>query len=511
MLDISTSWAIEPGLIPLTGPWAFVKISRPPSFSTATMSLKRSQTVQWPPAPSPDETEEERRVRVAAESEAKRVSDMIDRQLEVDRQRRKERRGPKILLLGQAESGKSTTLKNFQLHFAPKSFEKEAEIWRPVIHLNLVRSINFIVNLILSQKHDHRDAGPYPRRRSSVGPLTSELRRLCVRLGPLRQVEETLINILSGRSPGRPFNETEMARQAYNPAKATDIALRSGSGWRQGLSFGRKSGETSSGSSTSNRSDNLYMGEDGQSRRILSALGDDITALWKDPSVQKILKAAEIGLHEQPGFFLDQASRITKEDYRPRPEDVLKARVTTLGPEEHTIVAETGPQKANIWTIYDVGGSQSQRAAWAQYFDDVHAVIFLAPMSGFNQVLAEDESVNRLTDSIRLWQMICSNKILAGVEFILFLNKLDILDQKLKSGIQFSSFVTSYTKQPNETKPVAKYLMEAFVSLHQQHSPKRRRIHPHLTCAVDTKATSTVITRIQEVILIKALESNNVL
>ncbi len=66
------------------------------------MPLKRSQTVQWPPVPSSDETEEERRVRLAAESEAKRVSDVIDRQLEVDRQRRKERRGPKILLLGES-------------------------------------------------------------------------------------------------------------------------------------------------------------------------------------------------------------------------------------------------------------------------------------------------------------------------------------------------------------------------------------------------------------------------
>jgi guanine nucleotide-binding protein subunit alpha len=93
-------------------------------------------------------------------------------------------------------------------------------------------------------------------------------------------------------------------------------------------------------------------------------------------------------------------------------------------------------------------------------------------MSGFNQVLAEDESVNRLvptfpvlwedpltlfqTDSLRLWQLICSNKILAEVEFVLFLNKLDILDAKLKSGIQFSSFVTSYKNKPNETKPVAR-------------------------------------------------------
>jgi len=114
----------------------------------------------------------------------------------------------------------------------------------------------------------------------------------------------------------------------------------------------------------------------------------------------------------------------------------------------------------------------------------VNVIIFLAPMSGFNQVLAEDESVNRLTDSLRLWQAICSNKILANVEFVLFLNKLDILDSKLKSGIKFSSFVTSYTEPANETKPVAKYLLDVFVSLHQQYSPKKRKLHPHITCAV---------------------------
>lgn len=107
------------------------------------------------------------------------------------------------------------------------------------------------------------------------------------------------------------------------------------------------------------------------------------------------------------------------------------------------------------------------------------------------------------TDSLRLWQAICSNKILADVEFVLFLNKLDILDSKLKSGVKFSSFVTSYTDQANETKPVAKCteaglnyipladfyrffadLLDVFVSLHQQYSPKKRKLHPHLTCAV---------------------------
>jgi hypothetical protein len=35
-----------------------------------------------------------------------------------------------LAVAGQAESGKSTLLKNFQLQFTPKAFNAEAEAWR---------------------------------------------------------------------------------------------------------------------------------------------------------------------------------------------------------------------------------------------------------------------------------------------------------------------------------------------------------------------------------------------
>lgn len=60
--------------------------------------------------------------------------------------------------------------------------------------------------------------------------------------------------------------------------------------------------------------------------------------------------------------------------------------------------------------------------------------------------------------------MICANRILASVELILFLNKLDILDAKLKSGIQFNHYVKSYVGK-NETKPVAKCTLEIIFPL----------------------------------------------
>ena len=74
----------------------------------------------------------------------------------------------------------------------------------------------------------------------------------------------------------------------------------------------------------------------------------------------------------------------------------------------------------------------------------MNAIIFLAPISAFDQVLAEvclfcylpdhdslaatqDPRVNRLEDSLLLWKSVVSNKLLAKVNIVLFLNKCDLL------------------------------------------------------------------------------------
>ena len=50
-------------------------------------------------------------------------------------------------------------------------------------------------------------------------------------------------------------------------------------------------------------------------------------------------------------------------------DDILRARLTTTGVEEHRLVIEKGPDCGMEWIIYDVGGFRSQRAAWAPFFD----------------------------------------------------------------------------------------------------------------------------------------------
>ena len=105
------------------------------------------------------------------------------------------------------------------------------------------------------------------------------------------------------------------------------------------------------------------------------------------------------------------------------PDDIVRARVRTLGVEEHRFTLESGALPGTEWYIYDVGGSRSVRQHWIPYFDDVQAIIFLAPLA-FNLVLDEDPKVNRLEDSITLWRQVCENPLLAKTTLILFLNKV---------------------------------------------------------------------------------------
>ncbi|KAH9938925.1 G-alpha-domain-containing protein [Amylocystis lapponica] len=448
----------------------------------------------WPPPLPTRETELEKALRLEEEREAKKISDEIDRAIERERQElRRNCMQEKILLLGQAESGKSTMLKNFQLNFAPAAFHAETEAWRAVIHLNLVHSVIFILDL-LQGGTSHGEPDP------KTSDPKDDHRLLRMRLTPLRQVEMILEKCLEVSSYDRsPSTDSD---SSWDTGKASEISVRGGSGWKA-LVQSRKERHTRF--SGQHELDNA--------RQILEACRDDMVSLWEDPSIQEILREHGVALQEQPGFFLDQIQRIATVAYNPTPEDILRARLRTIGVEEHHVELETVPsEKVREWIFYDVGGHRGQRAAWAPFFEDVNAMIFLCSIAAFDQNLSEDHTVNRLVDSMKLWKTICSSSLLKNTTFILLLNKFDILKTKLESGIQFSDWFDSYTDS-NESENVTSYLKGVFKGFHKECSSasRKRQLHVHATCAVDTTMMSIVLGSIRDVILFNTLQETNLI
>lgn len=83
-------------------------------------------------------------------------------------------------------------------------------------------------------------------------------------------------------------------------------------------------------------------------------------------------------------------------------------------------------------SIFDVGGQRNERKKWIHCFDDVTAVIFVAAISEYDQVLYEESGQNRMYEALDLFDEICNSRWFKDTSMILFLNKKDLFEQKMK-------------------------------------------------------------------------------
>ncbi|KAI3621441.1 guanine nucleotide-binding protein alpha-4 subunit [Moniliophthora roreri] len=501
-------------------------------------------------SPPPDETLAEKEARVKTEQEAKRVSDAIDDDL--DRQRNAEKRGPKpvrVLLLGQSESGKSTTLKNFQLMQDAKAFRAERGSWRALIQLNVIRSIHIILDAIARSYYPSTRSPTKSPSSSTTSPSTSppelqvplpvepyaldpELLELRLRLNPLLQVEQQLTRRLVVSDP----TETEPTIFPNGPEKprqvGREVAVNSAMPWKD--VFGKL---VPSKRQSLSSEDIIDWDDPNDPGRVLHECAGDMKRLWNHPSVQELLDKQNLRLEEMAGFFLDELDEVTSERYIPtngfpyfEGPDKDSRRFRTSDHYEYRrgdfhltigcilMSRILGGGLGRDWRIYDVGGHRSLcstefllTAAWVPYFDNMNAIIFLAPISAFDQVLAEAPKVNRLEDSVMLWQNIVSNKLLQNTDIILFLNKCDLFASKLASGIKLRDYVVSYGNRPNDIENASSYLRKKFAGIMKEDSPLPRTFYCHLTTVTDTKSTQKVITSIKDMLMRDSLKDSTLL
>ncbi|KAF8968482.1 heterotrimeric GTP-binding alpha subunit [Flammula alnicola] len=451
--------------------------------------LNPFEEARWSGAPE-SETEEEEQVRIQASQQAINTSREIDQFLQEGKKvMERRRRAVKILLLGQSESGKV----HFQLAFAPKHFEKERSVWKIVIQLNVIGSIKTILEAL---KEEYEPGSTYPATPTdaSPNPPLRALRRWRLGLSPLFFIEANLLKIL-----------------APECTDSRDIIVRAGSGWKTLLhSTSDDPFLQSSENSPRRRRSQAALSLEHDPTSVLVAQRADIISMWNMAETQEVLQRRRPQFRDSPGFFMDDIARIAADDYAPTDYDIIRARIRTMGVEEHQFVVERGPDMSVEYYIADVGGTRNQRASWAPFFDDVQAILFLAPLA-FNQTLEEDVRVNRLEDSLHLWRDICQNKLLANANLVLFFNKKDVLIATLKAGVRVSKYVPTYGDLPNDVPSVTKYFKDKFRAYHKKYSPEPRPFFCYETSAIDIKSMSVLLAGVRESVLRQHLRAGEMI
>nr|AAQ92314.1 G-protein a-subunit s class [Pinctada fucata] len=230
--------------------------------------------------------------------------------------------------------------------------------------------------------------------------------------------------------------------------------------------------------------------------------------LWRDKGVQNCYERSnEYQLIDCAQYFLDRVHIVKQPDYTPTEQDILRCRVLTSGIFETKFSVE----KVNFH-MFDVGGQRDERRKWIQCFNDVTAIIFVTACSSYNLVLREDASQNRLKESLVLFHSIWNNRWLRIISIILFLNKQDLLAEKVKAGKSkiedyFPEFkryqIPPDVSEQSEHQEVvrAKYFIrDEFLRISTASGDGKHYCYPHFTCAVDTENIRRVFNDCRDII-----------
>mmetsp|Transcript_18450 Transcript_18450/g.36918 ORF Transcript_18450/g.36918 Transcript_18450/m.36918 type:complete len:373 (-) Transcript_18450:80-1198(-) len=240
-------------------------------------------------------------------------------------------------------------------------------------------------------------------------------------------------------------------------------------------------------------------------------LGATILELWQDPGILAAWeRRAQYQIVESVQYYFDAIDRIMQPEYMATQQDILLCRVRTSGIVEEKYIIDDAQ-----FVMYDVGGQRNERKKWIHCFDDVTAVIFVAALSEYDQTLYEDATTNRMVEAVDLFDEICNNRFFENSSMILFLNKKDLFEKKIKkidikSVKDFEDYqgdiCTCGHGYPNDEEECTcgmqemgkEYFLALFLAVNNDED---KATYHHLTCATDTSNVKHVFNACKDIIL----------
>uniref|UniRef100_A0A8C6SLJ8 Guanine nucleotide-binding protein subunit alpha n=1 Tax=Neogobius melanostomus TaxID=47308 RepID=A0A8C6SLJ8_9GOBI len=224
-----------------------------------------------------------------------------------------------------------------------------------------------------------------------------------------------------------------------------------------------------------------------------------IKNVWNDHGVQNCYdRRREYQISDNAQYYLSDLDRLTAPSYVPTLQDILRVRVNTTGIIEYHFDLSNV-----IFRMVDVGGQRSERKKWIHCFEDVTSLVFLAALSEYDQVL-EDTKENRLKESMALFRTILSYPWFEDSSTILFLNKTDLLEEKIPRS-HLATYFPEFSGPTGNAKAAKEFILQMYTNLHRGHE---KRLYAHYTCATDTDNIKKVFKSVKDTVKLEKLGQN---
>ncbi|XP_041675577.1 G protein alpha q subunit isoform X5 [Drosophila biarmipes] len=198
--------------------------------------------------------------------------------------------------------------------------------------------------------------------------------------------------------------------------------------------------------------------------------------------------------------YLSDIARIEQADYLPTEQDILRARVPTTGILEYPFDLD-----GIVFRMVDVGGQRSERRKWIHCFENVTSIIFLVALSEYDQILFESDNENRMEESKALFRTIITYPWFQNSSVILFLNKKDLLEEKIMYS-HLVDYFPEYDGPQRDAIAAREFILRMFVDLNPD---SEKIIYSHFTCATDTENIKLVFCAVKDTIMQNALKEFN--
>ncbi|XP_043676545.1 guanine nucleotide-binding protein G(q) subunit alpha isoform X9 [Vespula pensylvanica] len=226
-----------------------------------------------------------------------------------------------------------------------------------------------------------------------------------------------------------------------------------------------------------------------------------IKDLWADAGIQECYdRRREYQLTDSAKYYLMEIDRVAAPNYLPTEQDILRVRVPTTGIIEYPFDLEE-----IRFRMVDVGGQRSERRKWIHCFENVTSIIFLVALSEYDQILFESENENRMEESKALFKTIITYPWFQHSSVILFLNKKDLLEEKIMYS-HLVDYFPEYDGPKQQDVPAREFILKVYLN---SNPDPDRMCYSHFTCATDTENIKLVFCAVKDTIMQSALKEFN--